>query len=110
MSLFDFAPAQQMTPLDELFKQYGQQPAQQMASPDEPVKAADSLAGANGAPQAEKKSMAKILESMPAENAARILKDLSDREVKELLLAVKKRQAAKILAALEPDRAARIMR
>jgi len=58
----------------------------------------------------ERKSMAKVLESMQAENAARILKDLSDSEVKEILLVVKKRQAAKILAALEPDRAARIMR
>ena len=58
----------------------------------------------------ERKSMAKVLESMQAENAARILKDLTDSEVKEILLVVKKRQAAKILTALEPDRAARIMR
>jgi hypothetical protein len=62
------------------------------------------------AKSAERNSMAKVLESMQAENAARILRDMSDSEVKEILLVVKKRQAAKILAALEPDRAARIMR
>ena len=56
------------------------------------------------------KTFAKMLESMPAEQAVRILKGLDDKEVKAILLSVKKRQAAKILAALEPDRAARMIR
>lgn len=58
----------------------------------------------------ERKSTAKVLESMQAESAAKILKDLNDDEVKELLVYVKKRQAAKILSAIEPERAARILR
>jgi flagellar motility protein MotE (MotC chaperone) len=58
----------------------------------------------------ESKSFAKMLESMPAEQAVRILKGLDDGEVKSVLLSVKKRQAAKILSALDPDRAARMMR
>ena len=58
----------------------------------------------------ERKSTAKVLESMQAENAARILNDLTDEEVKSVLVFVKKRQAAKILSAIEPERAARILR
>ena len=58
----------------------------------------------------ERKSTAKVLESMQAENAARILKDLTDEEVKAVLVYVKKRQAAKILSAIDPERAARILR
>ena len=56
------------------------------------------------------KAFAKMLETMPAEQAVRILKGLDDKQVKAILLSVKKRQAAKILAALEPDRAARMIR
>jgi hypothetical protein len=70
----------------------------------------DTLRSVGNANAAHTKAIAKILESMQAENAARILKDLSDSEVKELLLVVKKRQAAKILAQLPPERAARIIR
>jgi len=58
----------------------------------------------------QSKSFAKMIESMPAEQAVRILKGLDDREVKSILLSVKKRQAAKILSALDPDRAARMIR
>ncbi|HUI10300.1 MAG TPA: hypothetical protein VL221_08230 [Bacteroidota bacterium] len=58
----------------------------------------------------QSKSFAKMIESMPAEQAVRILKGLDDREVQAILLAVKKRQAAKILSALDPDRAARMIR
>jgi flagellar motility protein MotE (MotC chaperone) len=58
----------------------------------------------------DSKSFAKMLETMPAEQAVRILKGLDDREVKAVLLAVKKRQASKILSALDPERAARMMR
>jgi len=58
----------------------------------------------------DSKSFAKMLETMPAEQAVRILNGLDDREVKAVLLGVKKRQAAKILSALDPDRAARMMR
>ena len=58
----------------------------------------------------DSKSFAKMLETMPAEQAVRILKGLDDREVKAVLLGVKKRQASKILSALDPERAARMMR
>ena len=58
----------------------------------------------------DSKSFTKMLETMPAEQAVRILNGLDDREVKAVLLGVKKRQAAKILSALAPDRAARMMR
>jgi flagellar motility protein MotE (MotC chaperone) len=58
----------------------------------------------------ERKNMAKMLESMPAENAAQILKDLPDEEMKALLMNVKKRQAAKILGAIEPSRASKLFR
>ena len=79
---------------------------------------ADSGAAPQVAPQTvsdsarakQSKTFAKMIESMPAEQAVRILKGLDDREVKSILLSVKKRQAAKILSALDPDRAARMIR
>jgi hypothetical protein len=58
----------------------------------------------------ERKGMAKVLESMPAENAAKILQDLPEDEMKELLMYVKKRQAAKILSAIDPTRASKLFR
>ena len=58
----------------------------------------------------EKKVVAKLLEAMDAQGAARILHQLDDKEVKEILFAVKKRQAGKILSSLDPERAARIIR
>lgn len=68
------------------------------------ITAADSV-------QAEqRKSMAKVLEAMDPESAARILNDFPDGDVKQIILTIKRRQAAKILAALDPNRAARIMR
>lgn len=60
--------------------------------------------------QKEKKSRAKMLESMPAEEAAKILMNLTDEETKELLKLVKARQAAKIIAAIRPERASRLFR
>jgi flagellar motility protein MotE (MotC chaperone) len=56
------------------------------------------------------KTMAKLLDAMDAQGAARILHNLDDKQVKEILLTVKKRQAGKILGSLDPERAARIMR
>jgi len=57
-----------------------------------------------------RKNRAKMLESMPAEDAAKILARLSDDETRALLQYVKARQAAKILAAFEPERASRLLR
>ena len=56
------------------------------------------------------KVVAKLLEAMDAQGAAKILHQLDDKEVKEILFAVKKRQAGKILSSLDPERAARIIR
>ncbi len=67
-------------------------------------------AGSDSTRAKDSKSFAKMIETMPAEQAVRILKGLDDREVKAVLLSVKKRQAAKILSALDPERAARMMR
>ena len=58
----------------------------------------------------EKKVVAKLLEAMDAQGAAKILHKLDDKEVKEILFAVKKRQAGKILGSFDPERAARIIR
>jgi flagellar motility protein MotE (MotC chaperone) len=58
----------------------------------------------------ERKAMAKLVDAMDAQGAAKILRNMDDNEVKEILLAVKKRQAGKILSSLDPERAARIMR
>jgi flagellar motility protein MotE (MotC chaperone) len=79
----------------------------QAGGPDSTVKLspADSVRAAK-----DSKTFAKMLESMPAEQAVRILKGLDDKEVKTVLLVVKKRQAAKILSVLDPERAARMMR
>jgi hypothetical protein len=57
-----------------------------------------------------RKSRAKMLESMPAEDAAKILARLPDDETRVLLQYIKARQAAKILAAFEPERASRFLR
>jgi len=56
------------------------------------------------------KNIAKMLETMSAEDAAKILKNLEMSEAKEVLMSVKKKQAGKILSALEPRYAARMMR
>ncbi len=56
------------------------------------------------------KARAKMLEAMPAEDAAKIVSKLSDDETRALLRFVKARQAAKILAAIEPERASRMFR
>jgi hypothetical protein len=84
--------------------------APRIAPPDTvtPLQAGPTFA--DSARTSERRAMAKVFDTMQAENAARILSELPDSEVKEILLAVKKRQAAKILAALDPGRAARILR
>jgi len=58
----------------------------------------------------ERKTMAKLIDAMDALGAAKILRNMDDKEVKEILLSVKKRQAGKILGSLDPERAARIMK
>jgi flagellar motility protein MotE (MotC chaperone) len=58
----------------------------------------------------EQKTIAKLLESMSPEDAAKILQKMDDKQVKAILFSVKKRQAGKILASLEPQRVARMMR
>jgi flagellar motility protein MotE (MotC chaperone) len=60
--------------------------------------------------QSDWKSTAKLIETMDPEEAGKILKRMSDSEVKQVITKVKKKQAGKILANLDPDRAARILR
>ena len=69
-----------------------------------------TFSGADSVRGEQQKSMAKVLEAMDPESAARILNGFPDGDVKQIILSIKRRQAAKILAALDPDRAARIMR
>jgi flagellar motility protein MotE (MotC chaperone) len=64
----------------------------------------DSLA------QSDWKTTAKLIESMSPEDAGKVLKQMSDAEVKQVISKVKTKQAGKILANLEPDRVARILR
>ena len=54
--------------------------------------------------------LAKIVENMPAEDAAQMLEALSDEMIINVLLRLKQRQAAKIMAALPSSRAADISR
>ncbi len=54
-------------------------------------------------------NFAKIIESMDAEDAVRVLSTLDDGKVRSVLLTVNRRQAARIMSNIEPDRAARIM-
>ena len=54
--------------------------------------------------------LAKIVENMPAEDAAQMLEALSDDMIINVLLRLKQRQAAKIMAALPASRAADISR
>lgn len=56
------------------------------------------------------KSTAKLIESMSADEACKILKEMNDTDVKQVLAKVKKRQAGKILAILDPARAAKLLR
>jgi flagellar motility protein MotE (MotC chaperone) len=60
--------------------------------------------------QSDWKSTAKLIESMSPEDAGKVLKQMSDAEVKQVISKVKTKQAGKILANLEPDRVARILR
>lgn len=52
--------------------------------------------------------LAKIVENMPADEAAKMLEPLADDIVIDILLRIKQRQAAKIMAALPPARAAKL--
>ena len=67
-------------------------------------------AKADSVAQPDWKTTAKLIEAMNAEEAGKILKQMSDSEVKQVITKVKKKQAGKILANLDPDRAARILR
>ena len=60
--------------------------------------------------QQDWKSTAKLIESMSADEACKILKEMNDTDVKQVLAKVKKRQAGKILAILDPARAAKLLR
>ena len=73
-------------------------------------KLATQNSSADSARAKELKGMAKMMESMSAEDAARILQNLKIVEAKKVLMSVKKKQAGKILSAMEPRVAARMMR
>jgi flagellar motility protein MotE (MotC chaperone) len=73
-------------------------------------KLASQSSSADSSRTKERKGIAKMLESMSAEDAARILKTLTTGEAKKVLMLVKKRQAGKILSAMEPQRAASMMK
>jgi flagellar motility protein MotE (MotC chaperone) len=60
--------------------------------------------------QSDWKTTAKLIETMNPEEAGKILRLMSDNEVKQVITKVKRKQAGKILANLEPERAARILR
>ncbi|MCX7984336.1 MAG: hypothetical protein N3A63_05490 [Bacteroidetes bacterium] len=53
---------------------------------------------------------AKLLEAMRPEEAAKVLSNFNDADMKAILLKMKTKQASKIVAALEPKRVARIMK
>jgi flagellar motility protein MotE (MotC chaperone) len=59
---------------------------------------------------ADKKKTVQILESMEAEKAAKILKNMDDYAIQQVISSMKRRQSAKILAVLEPEQAARILK
>ena len=67
-------------------------------------------AKADSSSQPDWKTTAKLIETMNPEEAGKILKQMSDSEVKQVITKVKRKQAGKILANLDPDRAARILR
>lgn len=52
--------------------------------------------------------LAKIVESMPAEDAAKMLESLSDEMVIDILMRLKQRQAAKIMAEFSASRSAKL--
>lgn len=54
--------------------------------------------------------LAKIVENMPPEDAAKMLEPLTDDMVIDILLRLKQRQAAKIMAEIPSERAAQISR
>lgn len=60
--------------------------------------------------EASNKTKIKLLESMSADNAARIIQQMENDEARILLKTMKKRQAAKILSSLEPEKAIELMR
>jgi len=57
----------------------------------------------------KRKEFAKMIESMSAEDAARILQNLDQGEMQSVLMIVKKKHAGKILSAMDARRAAEIM-
>ena len=59
---------------------------------------------------ANRQALAAFMNSMNAEDAARILRGMTDSEARDVILRIKKRQAGKILSAMDPNRAATMMR
>lgn len=57
----------------------------------------------------ETRELARMIETMPAEDAVRILRITTDKEARDVLLKINRRQAARIMSMLDPERAARIM-
>jgi flagellar motility protein MotE (MotC chaperone) len=53
---------------------------------------------------------AKLINAMNAEDAARVLGNVTDAEARDILLMISTRHAGKILSALDPGRAATILR
>ena len=96
------AEAKKLSDLEKTISQKDSIPAR---TPGQPAAQTQDASKATNA-----KSRAKVLEAMPAADAARILAGLTDEETKELLQFIKARQAAKIMAAIQPDRASRLFR
>ena len=63
----------------------------------------------DSAREQQRRNFAKMIEAMSAEDAARVLQNMDDSDIRTVLMAVKKRQAGKILGALEPRRVAKLM-
>lgn len=53
---------------------------------------------------------AKLINAMNAEDAARVLGNVTDQEARDILMMISTRHAGKILSALDPGRAATILR
>jgi flagellar motility protein MotE (MotC chaperone) len=58
----------------------------------------------------DRKMLIKMLETMSAESAARIVESFQDPDAKAILMGIKAKQAGKILGAINADRASKLMR
>jgi flagellar motility protein MotE (MotC chaperone) len=57
----------------------------------------------------KRKDFAKMIETMSAEDAARVLQNLDDEELRAVLTTIKKKQAGKIISAMDARRVAQVM-